>query len=226
MSDGSGPPVLPPTAERREAVVARLTSAFTAGRIEMEDLEQRLELTMRARTPADLEQALAGLEAPSPVVAPRAVAAAPAAPFGVDRPKASRRTVVILSGAHRRGRWVPAPVHRVLAFLGGAQLDLRDAELADGLTEIRINCMMGGVVVVAPPDVDVEVDGWAFMGGIEHRDVHPAPLETVSKRVRITARVVMGGVEVKVKERQGAAAQDDGGSPQRKRKKLPPGGEG
>ncbi len=199
------PPAPVPSPEQREAVVSRLTQAFADGQLELEDLEQRLDIVVRATT---IEPRESDVSVPAP-------------PFRTDRPKASPRTIVVMSGAHRRGRWVPAPVHRVYALMGGAKLDLRDAELLPGITEIRLNVLMGGVSVIVPPDMDVEVDGWAFMGGIEERDIHPAPLETQSRRLRIYARIVMGGVEVKVRERKGARAdQVDQLEEKRKSKKL------
>jgi hypothetical protein len=209
-----------PSPEQREAAVARLTQAFADGRIELEDLEQRLDIVVRATNLEDLKLTLTGLGTPdSPSDAQDVRVASP--PFRTDRPKASPRTVVIMSGAHRRGRWVPAPIHRVFALMGGARLDLRDAELLPGITEIRLNVLMGGVSVIVPPDMDVEVDGWAFMGGIEERDIHPAPLESQARRLRIYARIVMGGVEVKVRERKGARADEvDQLEEKRKRKKL------
>jgi hypothetical protein len=213
------PPQPAPGPEQRDAAVARLTQAFADGRIELEDLEQRLEIVMRATTLEDLKLTLTGLDAPAAPAGEPDVRV-PAPPFRTDRPKASPRTIVVMSGTHRRGRWVPAPIHRVYAFMGGAKLDLRDAELLPGVTEIRLNVLMGGVSVIIPPDMDVEVDGWAFMGGIEERDVHPAPLETQVRRLRIYARVVAGGVEVKVRERKNATDAVDQLEEKRKRKKL------
>jgi len=126
-----------------------------------------------------------------------------------------------MSGANRRGRWVPAPIHRVFALWGGVRLDLREAELLEGTTEIRINALMAGVEVIVPPDMDVEVDGWALLGGIEERDVHPAPLEAVTRRVRIHVHVLMGGVAVKVRERKArASAESDQLEERRKKKRL------
>ena len=220
MADDAPRPVLKPTAERREGAVAKLTQAFASGRIEMEDLEQRLDLVMHAQTMDELNATLAGLETHS---ASRDSAVAPAPPFRIDRPKGSKRTIVFMSASHRRGRWVPAPQHHVTAVMGAAKLDLRDAELADGLTEIFINVLMGGVEVIAPPDVDIEVDGWALMGAVDHRDIHPAPLEVQKHRVRIYARVLMGGVEVKVRDRKApkqALAEEDEVGRRRKRKQL------
>jgi hypothetical protein len=150
-------------------------------------------------------------------------AVAPAPPFRVDRPKGSKRTIVFMSGQHRRGRWVPAPLHRVTAVMGAAKLDLRDAELADGLTEIHVTVFMGAVEIIAPPDVDIEVDGWALMGAVDHRDIHPAPLETQKHCVRIQARVLMGAVEVKVRDRKVAKSlieEEDEVGKRRKRKKI------
>jgi len=221
MSDLPSPP---PSPERRDLAAQRLSAAFASGRIELEDLERRLEIVMRATTLTEMHSALEGIESASPQSADEVPARVPAPAFGVDHPKASRRTIVVLSGTHRRGRWVPALLHRVYAFMGGAKLDLRDAELSAGTTELRLNVLMGGVSVIVPPDVDVEVDGWAIMGGIEQRDIHPAPLETQTRRVRIHARVVMGGVEVKVRERKGARALEEGEmdelSERRKKKRL------
>lgn len=204
------------TPGHRDAAVERLTRAFAEGQIELEDLEQRMEIVMRASTLDELALTLAGLER-KPAAEPVRV---PSPPFRTDHPKASRTTVVVMSGMNRRGRWVPAPLHRVFALMGGARLDLREAELMDGVTEFRITAVMGGVQVIAPPDVDVEVDGWAFMGGIEGRDIHPAPLENVAKRVRIHARAIMGGVEVKVRARKGAHSEEVDQLEERRQKKL------
>jgi hypothetical protein len=203
MTDLPAPP--PPSQDRRDLIVQRLSNAFAAGRIEMEDLERRLEVAMRAQTAAELESAMKGLEAGPQAAQPESdvePALVPAPPFGADRPKASRHTFAVLSGTTRRGRWMPAQQHVVHAIMGGAKLDLREAELLPGITEIRVHVLMGGVSIIVSPDVDVEVEGWAILGGIGGRDIHPAPLESQTKRVLVRARVVMGGVEVKVRERK------------------------
>jgi hypothetical protein len=195
----SHPPAGPtPSAEHRDAAVARLTQAFADGRLELEDLEQRLDIVVRCTSVADLELTLTGLGPPTePSAEPDVTVPAPS--FRTDRPRASARTIVVMSGAHRRGRRVPAPVHRVFALMGGATLDLRDAELLPGTTEIRVNVLMSRVRVIVSPDLDLEVDGWAFLGGIDKRDLHPAPLETQMRRVRIHARIVLGRVDVHVR---------------------------
>ena len=43
-----------------------------------------------------------------------------------------------------------------------------------GVTEIDVFAMMGGVVVTVPPNVRLECDGFAFMGGFEDQLQVPA----------------------------------------------------
>lgn len=179
--------------ERRDKVLDLLSSYFTAGRIELEDMERRMEIAARADTAAQLDAALEGLR---DVPAVREDAApAPAA----HRPGERRRTLAFLAGLQRRGPWRPGPRHTVMALLGGVQLDFRDAELAPGTTDVSLWVMWGGVEIVVPPDLDVEVDGAAIMGGVNELSQHPAG--ATARRLRVRARVLMGGVEVKVQPR-------------------------
>ena len=200
MADPDLPSLRLPSPERRELVVQELSSAFAAGRLEVEELEQRMEMAYRAQTLAELDAAMAGL-APMPSAATAEVAEprVPAPAFRADRPKPSRHSIAIMSATVREGRWVPARVHRGWILMAGTKLDFREAELETGVTEVRLNVLMGGVEVIVPPDLDVELDGFAIMGAIDRRHLHPAPLETQTKRPRIRARVLMGAVEVKVK---------------------------
>jgi hypothetical protein len=106
--------------------------------------------------------------------------------------------VAIMSGAARKGQWEPAGKIRVLAVMGGVELDFREADLLEGTTEISILAIMGGCQIVMPSDVGVEVNGSGFMGGFTHLQHRPpdedAPL------IRIKGLAVMGGVEVKIKK--------------------------
>ena len=104
--------------------------------------------------------------------------------------------VAIMSGAVRKGQWEPAGRFRVLALMGGVELDFRDADMLDGTTEIRVLAIMGGCKIVVPPDVAVEVTGSGLMGGFTH--LRHRPPEHDAPLLRIKGLAVMGGVEVKV----------------------------
>lgn len=105
--------------------------------------------------------------------------------------------VAIMSGALRKGQWEPAGKLRVMAIMGGVELDFRDADMLDGTTEITVLAIMGGCKIIVPPDVAVEVNGSGFMGGFAH--LRHRPPEQDAPLIRIKGLAVMGGVEVKVK---------------------------
>jgi hypothetical protein len=101
-----------------------------------------------------------------------------------------------MSGADRRGRWRPDSRTNVVAVMGGAGIDLREAVIDAPEIEILAVSVMGGIDVIVPEDVDVEVSGFALMGGNSSpRDAGPghpgAPV------VHVRAFSLMGAVDVK-----------------------------
>ncbi len=94
------------------------------------------------------------------------------------------------------------------AFMGGIEMDLRSAELPEGETVLDLTAIMGGIDVKVPRDLAVIFDGNAVLGGVTFKDHEDGGLiggrkiesnveENASKVVRIQARAIMGGVEVK-----------------------------
>ena len=168
----------------RERAIAHLRSASGEGRLTFEELSERVERADAARTAGELAELTADLPAPTRVVD------APA------QRKRSRWVVAIMSGADRRGRWRPDRRTNVVAIKGGADLDLREAVIDQPEVQILAVTLMGGIDVIVPEDVDVEVTGFAIMGGNsspkEAGPGHPgAPL------VHVRAFSLMGGVDVK-----------------------------
>ena len=103
----------------------------------------------------------------------------------------------IMSSAVRKGSWEPAELIQVISIMGGVELDFRKAIMLDGITEVEIHTIMGGVKIIVPDDIDVETEGMGIMGGFEHfdhtSDDPDAPL------LRITGFAIMGGVEIKLR---------------------------
>jgi Domain of unknown function (DUF1707)/Cell wall-active antibiotics response 4TMS YvqF len=178
--------------DARERAVERLSVHYARDQLTLDDLESRLERAYAARSPEALEAVLAGLPALNPTAsAADAAAVAPRVPR-------SRKYVAFMSGIVRRGAWlVPKRIH-ALAFMGGIELDLREATLAAAVTEIDVLAVMGGVVVTVPPNVRLECDGFAFMGGFEDQVTLPASGDPDAPVVRLTGFAFMGGVETRV----------------------------
>jgi hypothetical protein len=105
--------------------------------------------------------------------------------------------LAVMSGARRRGVWEPPERLRVLSLMGGVELDFRQAEFLDGVTEVVVLAVMGGVSILAPPGVDVEADGVGLMGEFTHL-VHRSP-HPDSPVLRVRGFSLMGGVSVKIK---------------------------
>ena len=70
-----------------------------------------------------------------------------------------------MSGRDRKGRWRVGPHLKVVNIMGGSDLDLNDAELADDVVEITVFALMGGADIRVPEGLNVEVSDFAFMGG-------------------------------------------------------------
>ncbi len=132
-------------------------------------------------------------DAPSPVA--RSGAAEHPPVDGAGAP-GRRRFLAIMCGAHPRGRWHPPARMHVVAFWGGAHIDLRDAVMPGPVVDIRAWAVMGGVTVTVPEGTRVELDGLVLMGGRSDvtRGADVAPNGPI---VRVHARGLWGGVTVR-----------------------------
>jgi hypothetical protein len=175
----------------RERAVERLSIHYARDQLTLDELESRLERAYAARTSEALDSVLSGL----PAISPTSEAGTP--PVIPEAPR-SRTYFAVMSGVVRRGAWVVPKQISTVAFMGGIELDLREATLNAGVTEISILAVMGGVVVTVPPNVRLECDGFAFMGGFEDQLRQPASGDPNAPAVRVTGFAFMGGVEARV----------------------------
>jgi hypothetical protein len=189
------PAALPSVAER-ERVVQALSTHFANDDLSMEEFEDRLERAYKAASTPQLAALLADLPA---LDASDAAARAPAflAPPG-DVP-ARGVMLAVLSGNERRGSWIVPRRLKVIAFMGGVELDLREARFAPGVTEIDVTAIMGGVEIIIPPGVRVESFGAAFLGGFQARAGDATALTPYNPVIRLSGIAIMGGVEVKTR---------------------------
>ena len=152
-----------------------------------------MELTYAAKTYADLAAVTRDL--PGQAQAPGPVQPAMAGRIG-GTPR-SKFSVAIMSGARRMGRWVVPRTYVGVAVMGGIELDLRDAQFSEPEVTIHAYTLMGGIEITVPEDVDVDVSGFAFMGGFDHNASGPGV--PGAPRVRILGFALMGGVDVRRK---------------------------
>lgn len=182
----------------RHQVAEILREAAGEGRIDLEELDQRLEATYAARTYADLVPITFDLPAHRPAGHPAPTA--PPFPSPVVPGPDHEHHVAILSGLKRRGAWVVPRRLSVLAMMGGAELDLREASFAAQEVVITVNAFMGGAQITVGPHTDVVMEGIGIMGGYSGPDGRtPAELDASSPTVRVRGIAIWGGVSVERK---------------------------
>jgi Domain of unknown function (DUF1707) len=179
----------------RHQVAEVLREAAGDGRIDLTELDERLEATYAARTYADLVPITLDLPVARPTDLPARPAAA--APSPVVSGPAQERHLAILGGVERKGVWT-VPAHlTVNCFMGGADLDLRRAQFAAHEVVLTINAVMGGADIKVNPHTHVIMEGTGIMGGYSGPSDATAPeLDENSPVVRIRGFALMGGVSV------------------------------
>jgi hypothetical protein len=176
----------------REHVATLLRDAAGEGRLTVEDLTVRLERAYGARTRGELARLTADLPA-APAMSSVAVPA--------SARRRSRLVVAVMSGARRKGRWRPGSNCTAVALMGGCYLDLREAEITDPVVNINAVSVMGGIQVIVPEGVEVNLGGLAIMGGKESK-VADVPVQPGTPVINVRALTLMGGVSVRSKRRK------------------------
>ncbi|WP_203184274.1 DUF1707 SHOCT-like domain-containing protein [Streptomyces pratensis] len=161
----------------REAVVADLQEAAADGRIDLDELGERLEVALAARTHAELAPLTADLLPVMP----------PAQPLLVKGG---------IAGAVRAGVWrVPQQI-RVYGGLGGAKIDFTQVQCRLRVVDIEVNGQTGGVEIVIP-------DGWVVETEQVDPDLAGLRNRTTAEKlpgtplIRLTGTCGMGGVTVR-----------------------------
>jgi hypothetical protein len=198
MSDLTGPgdalPDLRASDAEREQTAEVLRVAASEGRLDVEELDERLGSVYSVRTRNELERLIADVS-PERLGQGRAIALPGKSSSGLtvkEGPGGSRWVIAVMGGHDKRGKWRVAPICTVLSIMGGSSIDLNDAELADRETQINVYSFMGGNEVRVPHGVNVQVSEFALMGGNDVQigdEVTPAGGPTI--HIRMVA--IMGG---------------------------------
>ncbi|WP_165988947.1 DUF1707 domain-containing protein [Streptomyces sp. YIM 98790] len=179
----------------REAVAERLRDAAAEGRIDLEELQERLDQVFAAKTYGELEPVTADLPADPAAVAGRALQAA--------RQAAAQQPLLIKGGMHgtsRVGHWVVPDRIEVYGGMGSVKLDFTRAEVPHQVVDISVRGDMGGVVVVVPEGWPVDTTALnPGLGGVKNKAVG-APVAG-APLLRVAGSGGMGGVVIRYPNR-------------------------
>ncbi|MGY1455315.1 DUF1707 SHOCT-like domain-containing protein [Streptomyces sp. SS8] len=145
----------------REAVAERLREAAGDGRIDLEELDERLEKAFAAKTYGDLEALVADLPGQE------AEGLAPS-----DREPLSLRTVA--GDIRQDGHWVVPERVTAKTTLGRIVLDFTRAECRHREVLLELDAGMGEIKVVVPRGWTVRTEGvTSGMGSVRNRATEP-----------------------------------------------------
>jgi hypothetical protein len=181
----------------RESVANVLREAAGDGRLTMDELDQRLDAVYAAKTYAELEPITHDLPDAGAANAPAPSRAAPRDPARFGGAPTSSGAVAILGGFTRKGDWVVPKEFTAFLFMGGGEIDLRDARFSEREVTIHIVAIMGGCEVIVPEDATVYVTGIGVLGAFEHSDAGGGSPD--GPVITINGVALLGGVDVKRK---------------------------
>jgi uncharacterized protein DUF1707 len=168
--------------EDRDRVVELLRLAAGDGRLSAEELDQRLEMALEARTYGELAALTKDL--------PDAVG-----PAAVAEPKDLIRIEASSGSTRRDGRWVVPKRMEIKVGSGSVRLDFTEAVITQATLAIDVEVSSGSVLLITKPGIVVDVDDISIASG----SVKVPPPEDVSTvlSIRVSGKVGNGSVRVR-----------------------------
>ncbi|TQN28726.1 cell wall-active antibiotic response 4TMS protein YvqF [Haloactinospora alba] len=189
----------------RERLAEQLREAHVQGRLSQEEHEQRLSELYLAKTRGELEQLRHDLP-PEEETAGRGTGqeefSTAEARQLASGSNGRENLAAILGGMQRGGRWLVEPNTTVSVVAGGAELDLREAVLAQREVTMQCAVILGGLNITVPPGVRVINNTNAFLGGTETNSTDMIT-DPGAPTVRLTGTCLLGGISVRTKARVG-----------------------
>jgi hypothetical protein len=182
----------------RHKVAEILREAAGEGRLDLDELDERLESAYAAKTYADLVPITADLPVRGNQQLPSLAPQQPAGPLVPATRHDS--TLAFMGGASRKGLWEVGATHTAFAMWAGITLDLREARLTSRETVIYANAIWAGIDIIVNAHTHVIVDGIGIMGGFEQaRDKVAPAIGPDSPVLRVKGFALMAGVSVQRK---------------------------
>ncbi|MGN0065176.1 MAG: DUF1707 domain-containing protein [Nocardioides sp.] len=184
---GGSEPEMRASHDDRDRVADVLRVAAGDGYLSFDELDERLEAALSARTRAEL----AGLTADLPV-----------GPT-LDHRGAQAKAVVKIEQKHgspvqRDGAWVLPQRIEVATKWVGVTLDLSEAVVTGSTLDVVLAMTGGDLVLVTRPGIVVDLDDLRTAHcHVRCREAPPAPGIPVTLRVRVSGRKKHGGVVVR-----------------------------
>lgn len=180
--------------EARERAIGVLSDGFANDALDVDEFERRVTLAHTSESVEEINGLFADLPASAQAALAKPVVAL--APATADDRAPPETVYAIFGGVDRRGAWTVPRRWRVVAVMGGGLIDLREARFPTGVIDMEVKAVFGGVQIIVPPGLAVEVSGTAIMGGFQNINRAPAHPDPDAPLLRIRGVAIMGGVDI------------------------------
>jgi hypothetical protein len=162
----SAPGALRASHADRDLVVEQLRVAAGDGRLSPEELDERLELALTARTYAELAALVADLPAAGTAVSPASLSPTSLSPVvAPSAPKDLIRLHCSSGRAERRGRWVVPNRMDLKVSSGHITLDFTEAVIMQRMLHIDADVRSGHITLITKPGIVVDADDVTVRNG-------------------------------------------------------------
>jgi Domain of unknown function (DUF1707) len=165
----------------RDLVVEQLRDAAGDGRLTADELDQRLEAALTARTYGELAVLTADLPASGQLASP-----------GMPSAKDLIRIECASGTARRDGQWVVPRHLEVRVASGHVRLDLTRAVISQPELDVDVSVRSGMVTLVTRPGIVVDADDVSVRSGRVNVRQQQGVSAPVILRVRVTGTVASG----------------------------------
>lgn len=194
----SDPSQQPVSLEReREKAIEQLSEHFAVDNLSLEELERRMALVYQASSVQSLRELTRDLPSAQSPVPARAPAPVPAAFLPEEG-----RIVSVMAQTKRKGMWQPPRHLDLWCVMSETNLDMTQAQLSPGVTEIEVRALMASVKIIVPPGVRVVCQPSAFMAEVADETSDPPAVGSGAPIIRITGPVIMTELKVFVRTRE------------------------
>lgn len=164
--------------------VHQLENAYIEGKLDDKELEERMERALKSKTVDDITSLLDDLVEKSNSTKG----------LSLDRRRDS--SVAVFSGVEQKGKFIVAKNCRVAAIFGGCLIDLSQAQFESRDSRMSVSAIFGGVEILVPSGVRVEISSLPIFGGISKK-IHNADLQGDAPVIHINAKAIFGGIEIR-----------------------------
>lgn len=192
----------------RQEIIDRLTDAFAADAITMEEYEHRAAEASAAMSRAELERLSYDLPMRKPAQDTHYVRGVEVPRTGYTAPRGNSSLVgaspmttgCVMGDRSLTGNWLTSDNVASFTVMGSTKMDLRDVDLPPGPVRIEAFTLMGETKIIVPRGLPVKLATFAFMGESRAaRDVNQQ-IQGASTWVEISGFAMMGSVTVQAKD--------------------------